>query len=102
MSIRSVEQYISDDDTGVIRGRASVDWASSDPVIDAVIDALVEVTGTDATDLDPLFEYVDPDALTALFQPTSNATPPAVTAMQFAYDEYAVVVTADEVFVIEH
>ncbi|WP_254544439.1 HalOD1 output domain-containing protein [Halomarina pelagica] len=95
MAVRSGEQDGSGRGAGVVEGRATIDWASTEPVVEAVIDALVDATGTDAVDLDPLFEYVDPDALTALFRPASNGTLPAVTAVRFGYGEYAVTVARD-------
>lgn len=37
--------------------------------------AVVAVTNTPPTELDPLFDHIDPDALDALFHPTCDGTP---------------------------
>ncbi|MFC6835572.1 HalOD1 output domain-containing protein [Halomarina ordinaria] len=95
MAVRTMEQIGGTDGTNAVAGQATVDWESADPIVDALVDALVEATDSDPAELDPLFEYVDPDALTALFAPQSGVQLPAVTAVRFAYGDYAVVVQQD-------
>lgn len=46
---------------------AEYDFESGSSATEAVILALAEAVGVDPTDLPPLFDYVDPDALDALF-----------------------------------
>jgi hypothetical protein len=50
--------------------RTEIQWERREPVSHTVQEALREVEGCSATDLDPLAEYVDPDALEAFFTGT--------------------------------
>lgn len=43
-----------------------VTTANAGAISSAVVDAVADATGRDATDLDPLFDVVDPDGLEAL------------------------------------
>ncbi|WP_162991396.1 HalOD1 output domain-containing protein [Halostella salina] len=56
----------------------------------AVVDAVAEAAGVEPTDLRPLFEFVDPDALDSL---AADAT------VRFRYAGYSVTVSTDEVVV---
>ncbi|RBI60947.1 hypothetical protein DMJ13_14495 [halophilic archaeon] len=62
----------------------------------AVIEAVAEFEGTRPTDVRPvLYELVDPDALDALFGPTSCGTPQAEGHVAFDYGEHEVTVYSD-------
>jgi len=56
----------------------------------AVVDAVAEAAGVEPTDLRPLFEFVDPDALDSV---AADAT------VRFGYAGYSVTVSADAVVV---
>lgn len=43
---------------------------------EAVVTALSSASGIDGTDLNPIYEAVDPDALNDLFGPRNRGTPP--------------------------
>lgn len=47
-----------------------------------VIEALSDATGTEADELEPLYNVVDPEALDQLFQPASDAD----VRVEFEYD----------------
>lgn len=63
------------------------------PVSQAVVATVAELTGRDPTAMDPLYDWIDPDALDDLFErPSSRAT------VSFRYLDCIVAVT-DEGFV---
>lgn len=64
---------------------------SDEPVSIAVVHAIAAHRDVDPTDLPPLYEWVDPDALDALFQPT-RAGGPRRGRLEFAYDGQTVTV----------
>jgi len=47
-------------------------WTHPDSMCVRVIDAVVETMGTDTTEIDPLYDYIDPDALNDLFKPSED------------------------------
>ena len=61
-----------------------------DAIIVAVADAVAEAEGCDPIELEPLFETVDPDALTALFDGTADVH------LSFEYHGYEVVVSGPD------
>ncbi|WP_090621929.1 HalOD1 output domain-containing protein [Natrinema salaciae] len=79
----------------------SVSGSSSDGVSESVSVTVVNAVAThrelDPTELPPLYEWVDPDALDALFAPTRTGGPRR-GRLEFTYDGHAVVVDCgDEV-----
>lgn len=56
----------TDPTTGLVTQTASIS--------DEVVLAVAEATDTDPTELEPLYDVVDPDALDQLFQPHLNGT----------------------------
>ncbi|WP_324760581.1 HalOD1 output domain-containing protein [Haloarcula sp. GH36] len=56
---------------------------------EAVVQAVAEAAGTDPTELPPLYDQVDPDALEKLFRNPSNGV------VAFDYHGYTVVVRSD-------
>lgn len=48
------------------------DWWEGQPLSTAVAEAVAIVTNTPVTDIDPLYEVVNPDALNHLYEPTPN------------------------------
>lgn len=59
-----------------------------------IIDALATAKGVNTTDLPPLFEIVDPDAIDSLFSNHNGATDAEAT-LSFTYDNWNVFVNAD-------
>ncbi|ELY65709.1 HalOD1 output domain-containing protein [Natrinema versiforme] len=63
----------------------------SDSISLRIVEALADATGTDAHDLDPLYNVVDPEALDQLCGPDSNAG----VRVEFEYDGAVVEVDSD-------
>ena len=79
----------------------SISGGSGDGVYEsvsiAVITAVAAHRDVDPTELPPLYEYLDPDALDSLFTPTRNSGSRS-GHLEFTYDGHAVVVDcADDV-----
>lgn len=70
------------------------DRTGKNGVIAALTDALADAAGVDTTELPPLYDSVDPDALTQLFlQRDESADSDAI--FSFRYDTWNVFVRAD-------
>jgi hypothetical protein len=74
--------------TDVGQHRTEIDWDRREPVSFAVQTLLGEVEDSPATDLDPLADYVDPDALEAFFAHDGDEDAPR--SLTFEYDGYTV------------
>lgn len=70
------------------------DTENEESAIPAIINALADAAGVDPTELPPLFEYVDPDALNALFTASDRATD-GNTLLSFQVDTWNVFVRSD-------
>ncbi|WP_158600514.1 HalOD1 output domain-containing protein [Haloarcula sp. Atlit-7R] len=68
------------------------DWDAPGTLGQAVISAVAAATGTDSTELEPLYNHVDPDALDALFRPLSTDHPRATGSVSLVVDGYDVTV----------
>ena len=71
-------------------------YGSSDdesPVV-VIVEALAEATGVDPTDLPPLFEFVNPDAIDQLFKKHDDASH-ANAVLSFQFKTWNVFVRAD-------
>ncbi|PGF18216.1 hypothetical protein CP556_03690 [Natrinema sp. CBA1119] len=68
-----------------------------EPLHIAVIHAVAAHRGADPIELPPLYEWIDPDSLDALFEPTRRGGPRR-GRLEFTYDGHAVAVDcADDV-----
>ncbi|WP_254543576.1 HalOD1 output domain-containing protein [Halomarina pelagica] len=70
------------------------DWKSNDPVSTSVVLALAAVTGRGLTEIVPLSDHLDFDALDRLFESLCGV-PRTDGHVAFVYDGYRVVVHAD-------
>ncbi|WP_336328647.1 HalOD1 output domain-containing protein [Halovenus sp. HT40] len=68
-------------------------WDETDTVPIAVVEAVASMTGQDATEMEPLGEVVDTDALDDLFKPAGKAGR-SVGAVEFEYSNCLVRVSA--------
>ena len=68
------------------------DWDSSERLSGAIIATVATVADTEPTELEPLYDCVDPDALDALFRPLSEDRPRSHGRLSFSFDEYEVAV----------
>lgn len=70
------------------------DFENDSSATEAIIWALADAADVDPTDLPPLFEYVDPDALNALFDREDIAVA-GDTILSFQVDTWNVFVRSD-------
>jgi len=71
-----------------------------DPVSQTVIAAVAEASDRDPTELDPLYEYIEPDALDTLFHSySSDEEDQDEVYLEFTYTTYCVAVTANYIHV---
>ncbi|MFB6101876.1 MAG: HalOD1 output domain-containing protein [Haloplanus sp.] len=70
--------------------RVDIDWSRREPVSFAVQGALSQVEDCAPTEIDPLADYVDPDALEAFF--TGEESELASRSVTFEYDGHTVYV----------
>lgn len=89
MSINNSEAKLSD--TG--GSDHVVSWDGTDTVPVAVVEAVASVTEQKATEMEPLEEAVDTDALNDLFQPAGEVGR-SVGAIEFEYSDCLVRVSA--------
>ncbi|ELY58925.1 HalOD1 output domain-containing protein [Natronolimnohabitans innermongolicus] len=61
----------------------------------AVVTAVATKRGVEPTDLPPLYEWIEPDALDSLFEPTRTAGP-RCGRLEFVYAGHEIVVERDE------
>lgn len=69
--------------------------AQSRPVYEQVIYAVANANGVDPTDLDPLYDTIDPDALDSLFGSGTEGT------IAFAYEGHDVAVNGDDTVAVD-
>lgn len=48
------------------------DWTSTEPLSSTILTALADVKNVEPTELEPLYEHIDPDALESLFDPDGD------------------------------
>jgi hypothetical protein len=80
----------------VILGNAN----DAESLSEAILLAVAQEHDENVEDLDPIGEYVDPDALDDLFAPTAGSFPPVDGTLRFRYDDYSVTVDPDGVVLI--
>ncbi|MGQ4557240.1 HalOD1 output domain-containing protein [Halobellus sp. GM3] len=73
---------------------AEYDFGNDSSATEAVLRALADAAGVDPTELPPLFDYVDPDALNALFEP-SDGVKNGDTLLSFRVETWNVFVRSD-------
>lgn len=71
--------------------RTEYDWSRVSPST-AVLELVASISDEDPVDLEPLYDYVDPDALDALFDPDRGGPASSVT---FEFDVDTVTVHGD-------
>ncbi|ADB63606.1 hypothetical protein Htur_4848 (plasmid) [Haloterrigena turkmenica DSM 5511] len=81
----------------------SVDVADSEkePVSQTIVSIVSEMGTCDPIELDPLYEYVDPDALNRLFHSGRHSGDRDEISIEFTYMTYCITVTGNYVHVSE-
>lgn len=79
--------------------RTSYDASTDGSLGAAVVVAIAEATERPTHDIDPLYETVDPDALSALFGPRRSEGPRRRGVVSFVHDGCHVTVDGDEIVV---
>lgn len=74
-------------------------WTAETPLSVAVVEAVAEATGRDPTEIEPLNEYIDPDALNDLFEPRSDGDRSEAT-VSFPLEDHLVIVRGDGTIVV--
>ena len=65
-------------------GTVQAEWTGSNPPVVAVVDAVADATGRDPDAVGPLYDSVDPSALTTLLQTGGDGDNPVT--ISFTYD----------------
>lgn len=81
-------RHLMDDESDVDDRRAF-------PLSERVVAKVAETMNVDPTELDPLYEAVDADALDALFSPKMDGTPRTRGSIDLTYCEHRVSVGSD-------
>ncbi|RBI62119.1 HalOD1 output domain-containing protein [halophilic archaeon] len=71
------------------------DWDESEPLSTTVMTAVAEAMDEDPTEMDPLYDRFDPDALDCLFRPMADGVPPAGGHVSFTFKGYRVFIQSD-------
>jgi len=80
-----------DADSGTYRTTYDIDTGS--PSV-RLLETVAAIRDTDATELAPLDQYIDPDALNAIFEPTQS-TAGTHGSLSFGYEGLLVIVHSD-------
>jgi hypothetical protein len=78
-----------------------------DPITDSISEELIKTVATlnnaDPAELALLADFIDPDALDALFKPQIDGTPRETDGqVEFSYDSYHVTVDSDGTITLEY
>lgn len=68
------------------------DWRDSEPLSTLIVTALADITGDSPTDLEPLYDRIDPDALDRLFSPNPDGSLGAAGPVTFTFHGHEVTV----------
>lgn len=71
--------------------RMQFDWSSKNPST-AVVETVAAAANSELNEIEPLYTYIDPEALDALVSPRSMNRCQTTDAVSFSYDEYDVTV----------
>lgn len=78
------------------------DWGSDDRLSTVIIDAVAAVTDTEPTDIGPLYNVIDPEALEQVFAPTPTSTRcHAASYLSFSLHDCEVTVASDGLIEIQ-
>ena len=78
------------------RVRFEYDWTTTSPAV-AIIETVAAAADSDPEDLEPLYDWVDPDAIDALFEDSSDTPHRSRLFVSFTYAGYEVTIGEDGV-----
>lgn len=67
------------------------EWTNGEDPCIALVRALSDVEGADPVDMEPLYETVDPDALSNILCPPSNPRKQPSVSARFEYHDHQIV-----------
>ncbi len=70
------------------------DWTGSESLATTIVSTVAELAESDPTEIERLYDRIDPDGLEALFAPAGDATDRTTGQVSFRLDAYAVTVHA--------
>jgi hypothetical protein len=70
------------------------DWTGADSLTNTIVSTVAELSGTDAIDVERLYDRIDPESLESLFAPTSGAAARNTGQVSFRLDAYEITVHA--------
>lgn len=76
------------------------DWGSDESLSTEIVSAIADLAGTDAMDVDRLYDRIDPDSLEAIFEPSSENAPRNAGKLSFQLDAYTITVHASGFVVV--
>lgn len=77
-----------------------VEWNENESVSHTLVTAVADVADCDLMELDPLYRYIDPDALDTIFHhPSTGKGEQTGVTLEFTYMTYQVKVTTEYVHI---
>lgn len=97
MTMTNVDESIGelDYDPGTKTFSTNHDWETEIPVSTVVVKLVSDLEDVPPTALDPLHDYVDPDALDRLVAPKRDGTPRNGAYASFRFEGYDITVSGD-------
>lgn len=88
-------QHMHPAETAPATYRTHHDWADSKQLSTTVMTAIAEAMDADPTEIGPLYDQFDPDALDGLFSPRSDGVPRTGGRVGFTFEGYHVFIRSD-------
>ncbi|WP_227380847.1 HalOD1 output domain-containing protein [Haladaptatus halobius] len=82
-------------------GGAGPGWRTEKPLATTIVERLAAHKDVSVDDLEPIYEYIDPDALEALIAPRTDASDRIGGQITFMYAGYHVTVCRDRTIDLE-
>ncbi|SER72970.1 HalOD1 output domain-containing protein [Natrinema salaciae] len=72
----------------------SHDWADTDSLTSTIVSTVAALSGSDPTEVERLYDRIDPESLETLFAPTSGPATRNTGQVSFRLDAYTITVHA--------
>lgn len=70
------------------------DWSGNESLSTGIVSAVADLSGTDATDVERLYDRVDPDSLDSIFEPPNDRAARSTGHLSFRLGSHTVTVHA--------